>query len=195
MPGVIRTTVGYSGGNTVNPDYTNIGDHSEVILIEYDPLTVTYADLLAVFWDLHDPTSVPWSRQYRNAIFPLTESQQQQAEQSYALETQRSSANITTAIEPAGAFYPAEDYHQKFLLRQSHWIFSELRALFDEASDFAASTAAARVNGYLGCNGDPVMLQQQIEDFGLSRAVQEHLIKVVADSCEQFYGLTCPAPR
>lgn len=192
---MIRTRVGYSGGTSANPDYTNIGDHSEVILIEFDPLVVTYAALLAVFWELHDPTAEPWSRQYRNAIFHLTESQQQQAEESYALEIQRRSANITTALEAAGAFYPAEDYHQKFLLRQSHWIFSELRSLFQEASDFAASTAAARINGYLGCNGDPVMLQTQIEDFGLSRAVQEHLIKEVADSCEKFYGLTCPAPR
>jgi len=192
---VIRTTVGYSGGNSANPDYSNIGDHSEVILIEFDPLVVTYADLLAIFWDLHDPTSEPWSRQYRNAIFYLTESQQQQAEQSYALQTRGSSTDITTGLEPAGVFYPAEDYHQKFLLRQSHWIFSELRALFQEAADFAASTAAARINGYLGCNGDPLMLQNQIEDFGLSRAVQEHLIKEVADSCEKFHGLTCPAPR
>ena len=192
---MIRTRVGYSGGTSASPDYTNIGDHSEVILIEFDPLVVTYADLLAVFWELHDPTAEPWSRQYRNAIFHLTESQQQQAEESYALEILRRSANITTALEAAGAFYPAEDYHQKFLLRQSHWIFSELRALFQEASDFAASTAAARINGYLGCNGDPEMLQTQIEDFGLSRAVQEHLIKEVAGSCEKFYGLTCPAPR
>lgn len=192
---MIRTTVGYSGGTTTDPDYTNIGDHSEAILIEFDPLVVTYADLLAVFWELHNPTAVPWSRQYRNAIFYLNESQQQQAGQSYALQAQRSSAEITTGLEPAAAFYPAEDYHQKYLLRQSHWVFSELRALFQEASDFAASTAAARVNGYLGCNGDPEMLQAQIEDFGLSRAVQEHLIKEVADSCEQFIGLTCPAPR
>ncbi|SRR6056297_1094464 len=195
MPGVIRTTVGYSGGTSANPDYTNIGDHSEVILVEFDPLVVSYADLLAVFWDLHDPTAEPWSRQYRNAIFHLNESQQQQAEQSYALLAEHHSADITTTLEPAGTFYPAEDYHQKFLLRQSNWIFSELRAIYPDATDFAASTAAARVNGYLGCNGDPLMLQNQIEDFGLSRAVQEQLIKEVADSCEQFIGLTCPAPR
>lgn len=195
MPGVIRTTVGYSGGSSANPDYTNMGDHSEVILVEFDPQVVTYAELLAVFWDLHDPTSNPWSRQYRNAIFYLNESQQQQAEQSYALQTQRSSADITTALEPARAFYPAEDYHQKYLLRQSSRLFSEFRAIYPEAADFAASTAAARINGYLGCNGDPLLLQHQLEDFGLSRAVQEHLIKEVADSCEKFHGLTCPAPR
>ncbi len=192
---MIRTTVGYSGGSSVNPDYTRISDHSEVILIEFDPLVVAYAELLSIFWTLHDPTAEPWSHQYRNAIFYFNESQRQQAEQSYALQTQRSSADITTALEPAGTFYPAEDYHQKFLLRQSHWIFSELRTIYPEATDFAASTAAARINGYLGCNGDPLILQNQIKDFGLSRAVQEHLIKEIADSCEQFHGLTCPAPR
>ena len=192
---MIRTTVGYSGGTSANPDYARIGDHSEVILIEFDPQVVTYAELLAVFWNLHDPTAEPWSRQYRNAIFYLNESQQQQAEQSYALQTQHSSAHIRTVLEPAGAFYPAEDYHQKYLLQQSSRLFSEFRAIYPEAADFAASTAAARVNGYLGCNGDPLMLQHQIEDFGLSRAVQEQLIKEVADSCEKFHGLTCPAPR
>lgn len=192
---MIRTTVGYSGGTSTKPDYTNIGDHSEVILVEFDPLVVTYADLLAVFWDLHDPTSEPWSRQYRNAIFYLNGSQQQQAEQSYALQVQHHSAEVTTSLEPAGDFYPAEDYHQKYLLRQSQWVYRELRRIYPDATDFAASTAAARVNGYLGCNGDPLMLQIQIEDFGLSRAMQEELIKEVAGSCEQFIGLTCPAPR
>ncbi len=192
---MIRTTVGYSGGTSANPDYTRIGDHSEAIRIEFDPLVVTYAELLAVFWDLHDPTSNPWSRQYRNAIFYLNESQQQQAEQSYALQTQSSSADIKTALEPARAFYPAEDYHQKYLLRQSSRLFSEFRAIYPEAADFVASTAAARVNGYLGCNGDPLMLQHQLEDFGLSRAVQEEFIKEVSRACSQFSGLTCPAPR
>lgn len=195
MPGVIRTTVGYSGGSSANPDYTRIGDHSEVVLIEFDPLVVSYADLLAVFWELHDPTSRPWSRQYRNAIFFLNESQQQQAEQSYTIQAQRRSADITTALEPAGAFYPAEDYHQKYLLRQSSRIFQEFQAIYPAPTEFAASTAAARVNGYLGCNGDPQRLQEQIEDFGLSRAGQEYLIKELADSCEKFHGLTCPAPR
>jgi methionine-S-sulfoxide reductase len=195
MPGVIRTTVGYSGGTSANPDYTRIGDHSEVIRIEFDPRVVTYADLLAVFWDLHEPTSEPWNRQYRNAIFYLNESQRHQAEQSYALQAQRHSAGITTALEAAGIFYPAEDYHQKYLLRQSSRIFSEFRAIYPEATDFAASTAAARLNGYLGCNGDPLMLQNQIEDFGLSRAMQEKFIKEVSSACRQFNGLTCPAPR
>ncbi len=192
---MIRTTVGYSGGSSADPDYTNIGDHSEVILVEFDPLVVTYTDLLAVFWDLHDPTSEPWSRQYRNAIFYLNESRQQQAEQSYALQAQHYSAEFTTSLEPAGDFYPAEDYHQKYLLRQSRWIYRELRTIYPDATDFAASTAAARVNGYLGCNGDPLLLQNQIEDFGLSRTMQEELIKELAGSCEQFIGLTCPAPR
>jgi methionine-S-sulfoxide reductase len=192
---VIRTTVGYSGGTSARPDYEHIGDHSEVILVEFNPLVVSYTDLLAVFWELHDPTAAPWSRQYRNAIFTLTEAQQQQAEQSYALQAARHAGAITTTREPAGPFYPAEDYHQKFILRQSREIFHELRRLYPDAAAFAASTAAARLNGYLGCNGTPAALINAIEDFGLSRAMQEQLVKEVAAACEEFNGLSCPAPR
>ena len=192
---MIRTTVGYTGGTAVNPDYRRLGDHSEAIRIEFDPVRVSYQDLLEIFWESHDPTSSPWSRQYRNAIFTLTPSQQQQAEQSRARLAARSSGKIGAAIEPAGLFYPAEDYHQKYLLRRSETIYLELRRLFPDEKKFAASTAAARLNGYLGCNGDPEALQREIGQFGLSPKTQERLIKHVSGSCGQFKGLTCPSPR
>jgi len=192
---VIRTKVGYSGGKAANPDYHNIGDHSEAIRIEFDPQQLSYTDLLAVFWESHDPTYQVWSRQYRNAIFALNETQKRLAEESRARLAGRSSEKILTAIEPAGEFYPAEDYHQKYLLRRAEGIFRELRAIYPDEKQFAASTAAARLNGYLGCNGDGDLLEQEIDRLGLSRPMQEQLVKYVSSSCSQFRGLTCPSPR
>lgn len=192
---MIRTTVGYSGGTAVNPDYHHIGDHSETVRVEFDPAQVSYEELLAGFWESHDPTSQVWNRQYRNVIFTLTATQQEQAERSRTAVAARLHRPIHTAIEPAGTFYPAEDYHQKYLLRQAEGIFRDLQAIYPDAKAFAASTAAARLNGYLGCNGNPAQLQKEIGELGLSPTMQQRLRKYVSTSCKQFSGVTCPTPR
>jgi len=192
---VIRTAVGYSGGTSGNPTYRSIGDHSETIRIEFDPRQVSYQELLAVFWESHEPTYDVLSRQYRNAIFFLSTEQKEQAERSRNEFAARTGSNIFTAIEPAGPFYLAEDYHQKYLLRQSTGIFQALQATFPNEEAFIASTTAARLNGYLGCNGDPGMLPETTSDLGLSPVLQQRLIESVSSRCRNFRGLSCPAPR
>jgi len=192
---VIRTAVGYAGGTSSNPTYHDLGDHSETVRIEFDPRQVSYQELLTVFWESHDPTYQVWSRQYRNAVFTLTESQREQAEASRNRLAARYREKIVTAIEPAGTFYLAEDYHQKYLLRQADSIFHDLQAAYPEAKELTASTAAARLNGYLGCSGDPDVLQREIGELGLSPAMQQRLIEYVSTECEHFSGASCPTPR
>ncbi len=129
VPGVKETTVGYSGGETQNPTYRQVCDgqtgHTEVVLVEFEPSALSYDDLLKVFWDCHNPTlvnrqgpDVGW--QYRSVIFYFTPEQQTIAEaQREALELSGEYSDpIATAIEPAGPFYRAEEYHQRYLLKK-----------------------------------------------------------------------------
>ena len=129
-PGVIVTAVGYAGGYTPNPTYREVctgkTGHAEVVRVVFDPKVVTYEQLLAKFWEHHDPTQGmrqgnDAGTQYRSAIFTSNAAQQQIAEASRdAFEPILAKAgygHITTAIVPLGEFYFAEDYHQQYLAK------------------------------------------------------------------------------
>ena len=126
IPGVIDTTVGYTGGGTINPVYetVKVGNtgHAESIEIRFDESRLSFEDLLGTFFRMHNPTTVnrqggDVGSQYRSAIFYHSEEQKRVAEKvKTAAETkQRWNAPIVTQIVPAGAFYPAEKYHQDYL--------------------------------------------------------------------------------
>lgn len=193
MPGVVRTAVGYAGGLSETPSYYKIGDHSEAIRIEFDPQQLSYEQLLDVFWESHDPGYDAYSRQYRNAVFYMNEKQGKAAEDSRQSVADGARGEIFTSIAPAGKFFVAEDYHQKYLLRKATGILQEFQAMYPDEPSLTASTAAARINGYLGCNGEPAMLEKELALLGLSQQMQARLAEHVASSCEQFAGLTCPS--
>ena len=128
--GVWVTAVGYSGGVTPNPTYqetcTGLTGHAEIVLVVYDPAIVSYADLLKIFWESHDPTQ--GMRQgndigttYRSAIYTTSEAQAEAARASRdAFQTELARAgkgNITTEIAPTGPFYFAEADHQQYLAK------------------------------------------------------------------------------
>jgi len=186
---VVSTRVGYAGGTRENPTYYDLGDHSETIEIIYDPAVITYEELLDVFWHSHDPTQPTYSRQYISLIFYHNEAQQELAEASRDRRQAGLSRPILTAIVPAGTFYPAEDYHQKYYLQQKKSLYNELRAIYPDFSDFVASTAAARLNGYAGGFGSPETLEKDIENLGLSPEGEAAVRSLTAS------GLTpvCPA--
>ena len=173
---MIRTRVGYSGGIKRNPTYHDLGDHSETVQIDFDPARVSYEQLLDVFWKAHDPASRSWSRQYRAALFFHNEEQKRSAEESRGREAARIRGKIQTEILPAGEFYLAEDYHQKYYLRQDSVLSIEFRQMFPSEMDFVNSTAAARVNGYIGGYGTEVGLQEELDRFGLSEEGRKKLL-------------------
>lgn len=126
VPGVLDTAVGYSGGHTQNPTYkevcTDKTGHAEVIRIEFDPAQVSYKQLLEVFWSNHDPTTVnrqgpDVGTQYRSAIFYFSPEQEAVAKAVKAelTKTKRFRRPIVTQIKPAGEFWKAEEYHQRYL--------------------------------------------------------------------------------
>ena len=176
----MRTRVGYAGGSTDNPTYRDLGDHSETIQIEYDPTQISYEELLDIFWSSHSPTARPWSRQYASIIFYHNEDQKRLAEASMDREAENRGKSIYTEIVPFVQFYLAETYHQKYRLQQVPALVGELRAIYPQDDEFIDSTAAARVNGYLGGNGTLAALQAEIEDLGLSQAGQQTLLDLVS---------------
>ena len=126
VPGVVATAVGYSGGRTKNPTYEDVctdrTGHAEVVQVEFDPSRVSYGQLLDVFWNEHDPTQVnrqgpDIGSQYRSAVFYSTPEQRAAAVASKeAVEKSgRYRKPIATEISPASEFFPAEEYHQKYL--------------------------------------------------------------------------------
>ncbi len=126
VPGVVNAAVGYSGGAVDNPTYrqvcTDSTGHAEVVEVEYDPSQVSYEDLLNVFWENHDPTTLnrqgpDYGSQYRSAIFFHTPEQEATARASKERLDQsgRFRRPIVTQIEPAQTFWRAEEYHQQYL--------------------------------------------------------------------------------
>jgi peptide-methionine (S)-S-oxide reductase len=126
VPGVIDAVSGYSGGHTENPSYrdvcTDATGHAEVVQVTFDPAKVSYEQLLDVFWKMHDPTQVnrqgpDFGKQYRTAIFFHSPEQEDAAKKAkQALEASgRLRHPIATEITPAGTFWPAEEYHQRYL--------------------------------------------------------------------------------
>jgi peptide-methionine (S)-S-oxide reductase len=126
IPGVKEAISGYSGGHKENPSYrevcTDTTGHAEVVQVTFDPEKVTYEELLDAFWKMHDPTQVnrqgpDFGKQYRTAIFIHSPAQEAAAKKSkQALEASgRFRQPVATEITAAGPFWPAEEYHQRYL--------------------------------------------------------------------------------
>ncbi len=123
--GVLSTAVGYMGGTLKNPTYKDVctdkTGHAEVVQVDYDPSKVSYDDLLKLFWEIHDPTTLnrqgpDVGTQYRSVIFFHTP-EQEAAARAYKEKLQPSGVHnrpIVTEIAPASEFYRAEEYHQQY---------------------------------------------------------------------------------
>ena len=133
LDGVYTTAAGYAGGLTPNPTYEEVcggrTGHAEVVRVVFDPAVVSYAQLLKVFWESHDPTQGmrqgnDTGTQYRSVIYTTSPDQQAQAEASRGTYQQALSAQrygeITTVIAPLDRYWYAEDYHQQYLAKNPH---------------------------------------------------------------------------
>ncbi len=121
LNGVIKTEVGYMGGNFKNPTYKDVCSdktgHAEVVLVEYDEKKISFKDLLEVFWKMHTPTTknrqgFDIGSQYRSVILYYTEKQKKEAIESRNNKQKKYKNKIVTEIKKAGKFYMAEEYHQ-----------------------------------------------------------------------------------
>lgn len=153
LPGVVRTRAGYAGGSKQNPDYHSVGDHAEVVEVEYDPTLISFNRLLDVFWANHDPSQIfgqgpDVGPQYRSVIFAHDDDEALVALFSKKAEQIKLGlqSEVVTEIQPFGVFYPAEAEHQKFELRRKPQLLQLLGEISDE--ELTSSVLATKLNGY-----------------------------------------------
>ncbi len=189
---MVRTRVGYTGGRKLNPTYHSLGDHTESIQIDYDPRVISYEQLLGVFWASHNPAERAYSEQYKAAVYYAGEAQHQAALAALR-EIERTSVKpVRTQLLPAGEFYRAEDYHQKYYLRHRASLWREISVYYGEnARALTDSTLAARLNGYAGRFGSPAQLNAELESYGLSPDGAAHLRKLAPDLHQDASTAAC----
>lgn len=144
-PGVVKTRVGYAGGETADPTYRDLGRHSEAVQVTFDPREVGFADLLDVAVAGHDPRNQPHKRQYQNVLFYRDGDGDQRA----TIEDRLSSLtvrDVQTRVEPLDEFHLAEPYHQKYSLRSEQALWSAFEDAGYEEADVRESPAAAKLN-------------------------------------------------
>ena len=128
VEGVVDVAVGYAGGDLAKPSYRQVctgkTGHAEVVQVEYDPARVTFAQLVEVFWQIHDPTTLnrqgpDFGTQYRSVIFYSDEDERKAAEESKRRldESGQLGRPVVTQVVPAAEFYRAEEYHQRYYER------------------------------------------------------------------------------
>ena len=129
IKGVKETSVGYSCGKDINPNYEKVctgkTGHVEVVEILFDPKIIKYNEILKKFWDIHDPTSLnkqglDIGTQYKSAICAINQTQKEIAEKSKKIAQLKFKEKIVTIICTYEKFYPAEEYHQKYLKKKSN---------------------------------------------------------------------------
>jgi len=145
IEGVVRTRVGYAGGTDPDPTYHALGDHTEVVQLDYDPSRIGYRALLEAAFAAHDPDRQPAKQQYHHIVCPETDRQRAALEayldgEGYARE------DVATRIEPLSAFYPAESYHQKYTLRTDRTLLDLFAEAGYDDEAIRESPAAAKLN-------------------------------------------------
>ncbi|ADD03936.1 peptide methionine sulfoxide reductase MsrA (S-form specific) [Natrialba magadii ATCC 43099] len=151
MEGVVRTRVGYAGGTEPNPSYYSLGDHTEVVQLEYDPETLSYEDLLEVFWANHSWQPPSRKRQYRGVVLAHDDEQYEAAHRTKDDLAERTGTTVESEIEVLESITLAEDYHQKYELRSTPVAGDELVDQYGD--EFVDSTVVARLNGFVAGHG------------------------------------------
>ena len=177
MGGVIRTRVGYCGGDYPNPTYYDISDHSETIQIDFDPKIVSFKDLLQVFWTSHSPSYFESDTQYMSAIWFHDKEQKELALKTASEQPQK----VYTVIEQFKFWTNAEFYHQKYLLQGNRTVME----IFDKTpqEEFINSRLAAKLNGYVNGHLSLKGIEKYLKENKFDES--EKVIEILNENSEQ----------
>ena len=182
--------MGYAGGEYANPLYRDLGDQTECFQVDFDPSVVSYRELVDLAFSTHNPVWASPKVQYASLVLAHDDRQLEIARDRGQRAASILGRPLATRIEPLKRFWLAEDYHQKYYLRNDRVLTGEFRAMLcDDEAALRESTAAARVNGYVAGDGTRAQLAREIDFLGLSDAGQARLISRVAD--EPTLGGAC----
>lgn len=146
--GVVRTRVGYAGGSKADPTYRALGDHTEVVQVEFNSEQISYRELVDIAFREHDPRKRARKRQYQSLVLTESEAQHETVIE-YIEDSDFPREQIETRIEGLGTFYVAEDYHQEFNLRSHAAMFGEFEEAGYDDTDIRESPAAAKLNAHV----------------------------------------------
>ncbi|PAB59897.1 hypothetical protein CCE28_08060 [Anaeromicrobium sediminis] len=176
LQGIEKTRVGYAGGTTLNPTYTNIGDHTETIEMEFDGAYMTYEDIMDLFFVSHTPENRTGCTQYKSIIFYHDEEQREVALKKKR-EFEEKGYFFNTDIVPFERFYLAEFYHQKYYLQKYKVILKEVGA--NSEDDLINSEKATKLNGHCGGYGTLEDLKRDREKWNFKEETIEWLKKII----------------
>ena len=179
MKGVYRTRVGYTGGQQKFPTYHSLGTHTEALQIDFDPAQISFADVVGLFWDSHDPRSGIRSTQYMAAIWFHDAAQREVIHATSQAVEARLQTKVRTPVMPLDVFYSAEDYHQKYRLQNSP-LKTYFRTMYPQFEDFNRSTAAARLNGFIAGHGSRTVFDDEHSQYGVPPEELRQLIRLRA---------------
>ncbi len=172
--------MGYAGGTKENPSYREMGDHTEVLQVEFNPHVIRFEDILDVFFGNHNPSRLGIKpRQYMSILLYHTEVQRVKILEKKSEWEQTLTGVIQTEISPFKAFYQAEDYHQKYYLKRYKSATEALNIHFPSHEEFMQSTLVARLNGFVKGYGTLEGIRREIQEWGLDESEQETLWKLV----------------
>jgi len=150
-----------------------MGDHTESLQIDFDPAQLSLAKIMELYFANRSSCRAAYSRQYMSAIFVHDDAQKNAALDAKKVIESRGT-KVHASILPAAQFYLAEDYHQKYMLRNDAPLMRDFKAMYPNDSDFVNSTAAARVNGLLGA-GRRASSDVELKSFNLSAETHAYL--------------------
>ena len=171
--------MGYAGGKKKHPTYQNLGDHTEVIQIQYDPCKISFKQLLSLFWKNHNP-SISYQKQYWSIILYINEEQKSVAQDFLQLYKKESLATIYTQIIPFEEYHHAESYHQKYILQTHPWIIVAVNV--QSAKDLIQSQICTKLNGFLSSYGTHDELVEVAKTFGLNEKMVEYISREMTET-------------
>ncbi|MFX3635902.1 MAG: peptide-methionine (S)-S-oxide reductase MsrA [Candidatus Pristimantibacillus sp.] len=182
LPGVIRTSVGYAGGNTDQPTYRQMGDHTETVQIQFDPETIPLEHLIEVFWNNHNPININdyKGRQYRSLLFYNDEQQLEAINKVIAERKERDQGEPATEIAPYSCFFPAEDRHQKYYLKRYPDAIDKLSSLYPRHEDLINTTLVARLNGLAKGYTSLERIKNEIKQWKLNPDERSRLLELIS---------------
>ena len=177
---MVATRTGYAGGTLADPRYHLVGDHLEAVEVTYDPARISYEELLAVFWSSHPSAVGPGPSRTREAVLWADGEQRRLALASRRDAARREGEPVSTAVLPLGRFWPAEPMHQKFhLQRLAPRLVEEAAPSFGGLDALLATTAAARLNAWLGGFRNEAAIDEAAFELGLDPATLRARLRLV----------------
>lgn len=177
LPGVVRTRVGFAGGQTAAPTYRKMGDHTETIQIEFDPSIISYTEVLKEFWQNHYPNRDNYKgRQYISLLHYHTEQQHEIIAKVKKEMEARLGEEIETEISPFIDFTIAESRHQKYYLKRYPKALEQLAELYPDQELLTDSTFAARLNGFVKGYGTKKGITEELAQWSIGKAEKLFLI-------------------